>query len=1496
MTKLWIVPALLAALSSCAGPTLHSAPQMPDSARVCSQRSQALCLTELQRAVERGDRMATGQLLVVAASAAPAEQRRDIVRAALWLAPEAWLPNELRALLTDDDLQLIAASSGASSKLRPGTVLALRGAAAVIPAGWASVNVQLAMPSGAGPLAGDSLAVIVAAASGADAALYSDTAGQRLVAAAPLLSRVLGTGVTVGADSWAAAKLLSQADRALRDGHQAEAYLLIKRAQEQLPGSSPPCSSRGVLAYLRATVARLAFEGSDSDAASSLRAVCTDAVVPAQEQPMKRYLKEILALQTNLSTAPSELPAPWSTPSDLRAWSGGIDELARSLDDRRATILRALRDDLVARASQPDGRCDDSWSERVKVQREAAKQALRAAGREDLALPAVQSKIDGARVEVVDADTVLAWTQRPENRWVRVPALAGILTDPALALAGEAYRPAIDRICSTAFDELLQEIKSDRLDGYDDRNVARWYSASRGITLCRRADAIAPLSDELLQGALQGKGGKAGALKVLMLTGFQALEAVLSGRAAEGMLAVKVLKDGLDRLSRQLGPGDEDRVLDAVIGVVSSGVDRVMSQSGDLPVALERAAAVLEPIARRPIRPDAPELVKAAPGIHLAALALLAAIDAADQDTRGRDAALLRLQSSVDRDVQALLSAFGVPEQGPAILRIVNAASMLARATDNAQAPDADTLMREVEAASAPGAKEDRWWGVGLNTARLILWDLALGAISKSAAGGDKAKPAAGPGASLEPRTAKALDSADKVLVRLSDEVVGGWGTSWEFLYLTPAIHRGVAAMILAPEGAPDIGERAATAMQGSLDTGLERMSKTIRDAPADQVGFLAVLIDALELAHEEGGVPALAKQAEARVRWARKLRAMASSYPAEYRIVIHAATAAAEFDADSKLARQQLQDAAKEAANSQFGDVAWLPRLVEAVLLYHDDDPAAALQAVDQAIAEAKAAAPCNKPHEVTGLLPFRAWALERTGKHADADKTLSEYLDATRVFGADGFIECRMVSYRKAFTFTVDVKQRVGSVLFPTSSEGTFQVGAGYGDARDYDRLACVSSPILTPRLDLAMTAQLMRAAYALRAGDDATANTALLGAMSAGRAMVHGDVASLGLSDGAVVEEARKNAFIPMMAYVAAAARSRGHLAAADQLETLAVDVASARADNVPASLASRAGMPGQLAHLGFDALEPIVSLAWEQPPEARDAGGTKEPKKPVAAASPAPEASALPSWSKPLLDAYALMRRSNLKEAGAAINRAHAPRGNAVAAIAIARARANLAAAKGSRRGAVSQAELQTLAQARMFTEVQSLVSEQVAALIQAKRTADAIAALDNGLALIPPDAAPLARADLLLDAAAQWPEMANHAGWVSSMASVEPSLQGRIPLQQEVAVLQRILSYTVQSADPGPALPHLERLRGVLERALGADHPEAVKLAVAELMLRSFQAQPRQAEVDEVIARVHKLGAAGEPLLNVIDAWRATSARPQERKTVVVRFVQQVFTP
>ena len=716
-----LVPVLVLALFACQGTSASRPPKAPAYAEACGAGAAELgCLNALSAAVERGERERAGQLLLLAARTAPAADRRDLARAGSWLAPNAWLPEELRNELGDDALSVSSPFEEGTAPLPEGTVLRLRGSSAPLGSGLHALSADLHIPEGNGPLAGASLAGLLAAACGADAASYGVGVGEAIAPAAPLLGRVLGIGLALPSGSSAAAGLVARADRALRAGRHPIARQLLEQASAALPTSAPACSVRGALDYLRNAAARLGFDGSDDKAGEELREICTTASVGPDELDMQRFLRELGTLEANMGTAAAELPDPWSVPSELEGWSRDIDALAAKLGGRRAALLRALRDDLQARTARPKGSCDLEFEQRTTAARAAVRKAIAASGRDDLVLPSIETKRSGARLELAPVEPIIVWLDRPENRWLRAPAWAAMLGDASLALVAEGELGKLARLCQLAYGDVLRDMKEDRLEGYTGRNVSRWFAVARAGAICRNMDAVADLGNELLDGASKGSEGKAGVMRVLWLSGVRAVQGFLNGRPQEGAVAVKVLADNLGRLQQRLGQSDEDRVLDALLTVVRAGAGQLLGQPGDIESTLENVVVNLEGLARKPVRPDAPTLAKAAPGVHLGAVAALAALhmrdesadgqaSAARRSTTARDAALARLQTALDQDLQGLLAGFGVSEHGEAIRRMVRTVPAIARALDSGSPADVDALLAAVEQADAPGPGEKGW-------------------------------------------------------------------------------------------------------------------------------------------------------------------------------------------------------------------------------------------------------------------------------------------------------------------------------------------------------------------------------------------------------------------------------------------------------------------------------------------------------------------------------------------------------------------------------------------------------------------------------------------------------------------------------------------------------------------------------------------------------------------------------------------------------------------
>jgi len=146
----------------------------------------------------------------------------------------------------------------------------------------------------------------------------------------------------------------------------------------------------------------------------------------------------------------------------------------------------------------------------------------------------------------------------------------------------------------------------------------------------------------------------------------------------------------------------------------------------------------------------------------------------------------------------------------------------------------------------------------------------------------------------------------------------------------------------------------------------------------------------------------------------------------------------------------------------------------------------------------------------------------------------------------------------------------------------------------------------------------------------------------------------------------------------------------------------------------------------------------------------------------------------------------------------------------------------------------------------------------------QKNADAIDLFNKALSMIPADRAPLARADLLI-AGAQLPEVLSREDWVTAVAEVTVA-PGTCPAAAGGGGAPADTGVSDAVDGRGKGASPLERLRAVLERALGADHPEAIKLSLAEMMLRSLETplrRPRWTSCSRASTRPVRGRAAGQ---------------------------------
>ena len=1432
-----VVPiASLCLVLGCQSTGIPRATNLPSGSDPCLKSTTAdACATLVAQAAERGDRERVGQLLTLAADWMPEKQRVDVARAATWLAPNAWAPADVVDILADHP-------APASTPVPKQAGLLLRGAA--LPDKGSSVSVDLAIPPGEGPWAGRLLAVTLALASGAHAVAWDEGGKTNVAAATPLFDRIAAMPAHFDPASWSSAMIAGTADSLMRQGQRAEAYIALGRATQTLPKDASPCRTAGWLQYQRWTVAGPAFAGTGRDHYKELRDICLNGDVPAEEQDVRDYLRELSLLELHRGTETFALPREWMSDKGRPAYVARIDALADRWSDGRSALLRALRDEMLARTQQPKGACDAGFTERWKKEREASRVRLASLGRDDLSFPTLRTTLAGRQgFGVEGVDELLAWVDMPEHRWVRLPTLTGALASVEYASPSPENAKVLAPICRAAHDEILADIGRDQAEGYESRNIVRMFALFRGAAVCGPPETFGDVADAVLASAQRGGDGKFGVWTTLGLSAVEIANAALKERIPQALMSGLILRGAVQRLRSKLGSSDEDVVLDASLGIVLGGIDGFTTERNDLPRVLDGVVRRVEPVVARAVEPGSPKLVGYAPAVHLTALALLVAVESKDVNLDRKRVAKARFDQAIERDVALFTKAQGVEQHAGPIVRLMRSLADSAHAIDD-PVRVAD-VMKNARAASQPGTDERRWWSVGLNIARVVALDVAAYAAVK-----DNPK--------LAPN--EVMADADNALVRLAENAQRDFseqGPGLEALHLLPALHRGTFAGLTAPEDTEDRFGVAFDAAGKAASSGLERMN--LADTRAENVGFLAVLVDALRLANAKGGPKHLVDDKVARRAWAEALASRAQGYPAELSLIVHITAGIGEYEAAPAEARKQFQTAAALATEANPRNVPYLPKLVEAAVMHHAGDTAGAMAAVDEVLATGEEARSCRAPHEVDALLPYRAWAAERLGKHGEADEALRTYLERLEVFSGEGKLHCRLGSYRPTIVFTLDASQLFGRLFFRgETSTGSLQSGLGFGDPRNEDRLVCFATPELGSRPDVKLVSHLMRAVYAFRAGDERAAHLALGQAVTLARRLEFADDVTVGMSERLYGDLAKKEAQLSLVAWAAAVVRARGHISAADALERFIRVASSVERDRTLVSaLEDDTSPPSAMEALGFDDAGPWVRATWDARVGSDAAALRRIP-------GGGDKARALASWQWVLLAAQT-------DPAHAARLRTLHPT-NPLQRVLVERVRARLEARAGKAARPLTLQDVKTLADAGLYFE---LVPDALDAVAHALANKDETAAgklVDLALASVSAAEAPLARADLLLGIRTRWPKRADTRAWAEALEQVHTVLEGRVLASDEVAALHAAASVLGREGAFDRMGEMLARLHTLMQRALGEEHPQAIGFAVASLAAKAAKGQDVSAEAKTLLAVAHKQPRLDPNARSLLEGW------------------------
>lgn len=1387
----------------------------------CLERSEG-CALAASTSAWLGDRPMTGQALLLGASSAPESSRGEVARVAVWLAPSAWANDAVVGLVP-------AGAEVPDVSVPEGALLVFRGARA--PSGAPAVMVDLAMPDGDDPMVGAALASRAAAAVGARGSVYRASGRDWLVPATPLLNVLLGAPIApspasaVGAASWAGE--LAAADRAYGRGEPVAALEALRRGLSGAPEGWPVCRGAAVT-QLGAWVVSASAGDVDSELLAAAEAGCVSAAeLPEGEVATSKFLKHMIFLATKASGGGlgGGLREEVATAEQRATYRSELEALAPSLSGVRGALLVALLDELDAANASAEGPCDAAFAERQAVRLSEIRGRLRAMGREDLAMRSTTAGlVDKDRALQAGAlSRMLDEADRPERAWLRSEMLRAALSTATFSTRGPETATVVRRLCGTVFEDLDKAVTHDTAPGASGRNATRLASTLTGLISCPDREPINGLTDRVFESALQSGEGHVSVLVLLLHSSWQMIGSLLGGQGNQAFATLQVLRDGMQRVIGRLGETPDDKALGASLEVIVGAIDTLFGQPTDLRATLQRAVTTFDGLRGQPLTATTSTMLRLSGGLHLAALGLAAGNEAIGGDEAALAKALDALDGAVEQDVRTLLAAFEVEGHADEIVAVVKTVQAIARAV-GADKPDLEGLFKALAAADKADAGEQGWWRVGLDVARAVAWD--VGAVLAHRAGDTT-------------RFGQALERGDAVLRRMVEgslDEFGLRGSGWELLELTPAIQNGVIAAIITDEDdtrdklAPEIARLADEA----IGKGLARISPEVRGR---DLGFLNVVLDGLELAREVGLVKLVSDKAAVRA-WMEAWNTRSVGYKPEYRFLTDIFGGLLAFQADPATGASRLARAREEGSAPAVADVAYAADLLLASGWLDAGQPDKALAAVDAGLESGASARACGASHEVYAALPFRALTLERLGQHAEADKTLAEYIGMMEAgFVGDGQVRCQIFAFQPNFTMQAEVAQNVQALFFPINSEGTFNVGAGFeSHNRDHTRMVCTGAPSAGFRHDLLLTAHLMRAVYAMRAGDDKGAHLALVGASRIAYRLMYGSQVTLSAAQFAGLEESRKKTYLKLLAWVGAMAQVSGHTGPANNLRLVGAKLFGFQ-ETTWSEVFSAADVPPQLAGLGLEAFSD-VARTWASMRGPEDVAAYK-----TALEAASVKGKLVSKGSVPVLVALA-NRTFKAEGFGKEFKKLRAPKKDPVAERMYGSlwALVTLEAAPEKVNVPALEAVVVAMAAAGHFEDMVEFVAQVSNVLWEAKKIEETMALTRKALSVMPRARASRPYGMLLLWLSNLDPRVARDVAWAIDVTSpnVLEALHGTIDPELELRVLFSAATGLSSAGRYDLMARPVAILRQIAELGLGAANPLTLNVQILDLSLRAVE--------------------------------------------------------
>jgi len=1263
----------------------------------------------------------------------------------------------------------------------------------------------------------------------------------------PLLERLLGAPLAEVPEMESTGLHACRADLALFQGRHNDAFVELTKAVEVLPESAPACRTRGALLYLQGLVAGMDKGSRSEEGWDRLREVCVDAEVGAAEADARTYFSYLAAKEEkpedSVDDQTSEA-ARWAPQlsQTRRQWIAQMARDGGKLDGTRSEVLAAFAHWLRTLDEKPADVCDHGFRTRHLQALEAAYLKLEELGRPDLALSwwTMPLTDDEGMLNPQALAAFRSWAEDPANRWIRTDSVAQALA--TLRFQAEWVDPVLTiPLCDLLLADVRGAMDADRREGFNYRNVQRLMDAFHASGSCLYHDSLVALMDQALEASMAGESGKAGIIEAIGGVAVNLLIELVDGRSDMIGLVVPELVAGAARMRGGLGESDEDRAVEALLGVVVGAGTLMQGDFSAIFVALEKAVATFDELAQKPRAGDEPAILQVAPGIRSGILLVMAVIRFTTGTPHEGHLLLARLDQNLEQDLSSLLKYLEQPDHSQALMALVRGGQELVSAIEQKDGTTLDEVFPDLVTAAAPRPGETGWWAIGLNTLRFVVLDIfAVIAYDRE----------------VKALAEKALAEAED----LSSRVVEGFLTELDvpetmatLLRLLPPLHRAIPQLASDREELELVLE-VARALDEPLKGIVDRIRQSGDTRGARPAAVADLITDLLETAADVGLEKLIQEEEKALLRVVEVIEKKLPEYPPDIRVFMQLVVAATRFFDDPAQAHEVFVKARTDASR-HLPTLNYVPQLAEASLLVsRKDDLEGALAAVDQALALGDVALDCGSAHPVHSVLPFRVWAREVRGDHEGARRDLelfSRLVDEG--FAGDSPLSCVLQSHSENFSFTVTLASSTGGIMLPGKQDGTFQVGLGstWGsdESRHGDELVCDAVTLQSPRLDRIMEAYLAWAAYSLMRHEDREAHRALMAAVAVGRQLYHGNVTTLGRRRAAMLDESRKKLSLPMVAWTSLLARLRGQTQVADILDQIGIAVGPLQEKGWFDCLPEDDAPPVLLK--GFEQLDGFGPLV-RQWISAANRPQVDEVKKKMAAW--ARKKKFVEPWGLELAADVLETRLEARVGKSARAAEIKPPRKNARGAALVGLRNMLAAAGSSNQTPAVDLFEttMRALAEQGLYGEMAGPASRLAMHAHYQGNIGLAMAMAETAAKYVTAGKAPFFHADLLSLQA----DLLRNANQVRKafnlLLEVIPVLTGRVAVQTEVTQRWTVLQMVGAFGDYGVLKVQLASLLPMVARAYGATSSQYYTLVAVDIALR-LQNQDLDSQVFQALA-------------------------------------------